>query len=133
MPAKGGEGVILVTGGASAGYALYVQNGKLVYHYNRFDRERTNLLSNIPLQTGKSTVTMEFAYDGGGIGKGGEAGSTAKKSTARGSSTRLRDALGSTRSAWDQIPAPRSQTRTRRRSHSPERLSESTFWFDRAT
>ena len=73
MPAKGGEGVILAAGGASAGYALYVQNGKFVYHYNWFDRERTNLVSNIPLPVGKSTITMEFAYDGGGLGKGGEA------------------------------------------------------------
>jgi arylsulfatase len=73
MPEKGGEGVILAAGGSSAGYALYVQNGKLVYHYNWFDRERTNLVSDIPLPAGKSTVTMEFAYDGGGLGKGGEA------------------------------------------------------------
>ncbi len=72
MPA-GGEGVILAEGGISAGFALYVQNGKLVYHYNWFERERTNLVSNIPVPAGKSTVTMEFAYDGGGLGKGGEA------------------------------------------------------------
>jgi arylsulfatase len=31
MPEKGGEGVILSAGGGSAGYALYVQDGKLVY------------------------------------------------------------------------------------------------------
>lgn len=68
-----GEGVILAEGGISAGFALYVQNGKLVYHYNWFERERTNLVSNIPVPTGKSTIAMEFAYDGGGLGKGGEA------------------------------------------------------------
>ena len=34
MPKKGGEGVIVAEGGKSAGFALYVQNGKLVYHYN---------------------------------------------------------------------------------------------------
>jgi arylsulfatase len=73
MPEKGGDGVILAAGGSSAGYALYVQNGRFVYHYNWFDRERTNLVSNIPLPAGKSTVTVEFAYDGGGLGKGGEA------------------------------------------------------------
>jgi hypothetical protein len=73
MPDKGGEGVIVSAGGASAGYALYVKDGKLVYHYNWFDRERTDLVSNISLPKGKSTVTMEFAYDGGGLGKGGEA------------------------------------------------------------
>jgi arylsulfatase A-like enzyme len=72
MP-EGGEGVILALGGQAAGFAFYVQNGKLVYHYNWFERERTNLVSNIPVPAGKSTVTMEFAYDGGGLGKGGEA------------------------------------------------------------
>ena len=65
--------MILAEGGISAGFALYVQNGKLVYHYNWFERERTNLVSNIAVPPGKSTVTMEFAYDGGGLGKGGEA------------------------------------------------------------
>jgi hypothetical protein len=73
MPKAGGEGVIVAEGGKSAGFALYVQDGKLVYHYNWFERERTNLVSNIPLPAGKSTVAMEFAYDGGGLGKGGEA------------------------------------------------------------
>jgi arylsulfatase A-like enzyme len=73
MPPKGGEGVIVAEGGKSAGFALYVQDGKLVYHYNYFERARTNLVSSIALPVGKSTVTMEFAYDGGGLGKGGEA------------------------------------------------------------
>jgi arylsulfatase len=70
---EGGEGVILALGGQAAGFAFYVQNGKLVYHYNWFERERTNLVSNRPVPAGNSTVTMEFAYDGGGLGKGGEA------------------------------------------------------------
>jgi arylsulfatase len=73
MPEKGGEGVIVASGGSSSGYSLYVKDGKLAYHYNWFDRERTNLVSSQPLPTGKSTVTVEFAYDGGGLGKGGEA------------------------------------------------------------
>jgi arylsulfatase A-like enzyme len=72
LPKKGGEGVIVSEGGSSSGFVLHVQDGKLVYHYNFFDKERLNLTSNIPLPAGKSTVTMEFAYDGGGLGKGGE-------------------------------------------------------------
>lgn len=73
MPEKGrAEGVIVAEGGKSAGFALYVQDGKLAYHYNWFERERTNLVSSIPLPAGKSTVMMEFHYDGGGLGKGGE-------------------------------------------------------------
>ncbi|GIQ73953.1 arylsulfatase [Bradyrhizobium sp. RD5-C2] len=73
MPDKGGEGVIVASGGQSAGYALYVKDGMLIYHYNWFGRERTSITSNVPLPTGESTVALEFAYDGGGLGKGGEA------------------------------------------------------------
>jgi len=73
MPKRGGDGVIVAEGGVSAGFSLYVKDGKLVYHYNWFGRERTNLVSKEPLPAGESTVTMEFAYDGGGLGKGGEA------------------------------------------------------------
>jgi hypothetical protein len=47
---------------------------KFGHHYNWFERQRTNLVSDIPLlSAGKSTVTVEFAYDGGGVGKGGVA------------------------------------------------------------
>ena len=56
MPDKGGEGVSEAAGGGSAGYCLYVQNGKLVYQYNWLDRERTNLVSKLPVPPGKSTV-----------------------------------------------------------------------------
>ena len=73
MPDKGGEGIIVAAGGQSAGFALYVKDGKLNYHYNWFDRERTNVISKELLPAGESTVAVEFAYDGGGLGKGGEA------------------------------------------------------------
>ena len=72
MPEKGGEGVIVAEGGSSAGFALYVQDGKLVYHFNWFDENRTVITSSEPVPAGKSTVRFEFAYDGGGLGKGGK-------------------------------------------------------------
>jgi arylsulfatase A-like enzyme len=70
IPEKGGEGTIVACGGGSAGYALYVQDGKLVYHYKFFD-DRYTITSTEPIPVGKSTVKFDFAYDGGGIGKGG--------------------------------------------------------------
>ena len=70
MPEKGGEGVIVASGGGSAGFALYVQNGKLVYHYKFFD-DRFVITSTESIPTGKSTVKFDFVYDGGGVGKGG--------------------------------------------------------------
>jgi len=70
MPDKGGEGVIVAESGSSAGFAIYVQDGKLVYHFNWFDESRYAITSNEPVPAGRSTVRFEFAYDGG-EGKGG--------------------------------------------------------------
>jgi arylsulfatase len=70
MPENGGEGVIVASGGGSAGYALFVQNGKLIYHYKFFD-DRFVITSTEPVPAGKSTVKFDFVYDGGGLGKGG--------------------------------------------------------------
>jgi arylsulfatase len=71
MPEQGGEGVIVAEGGASAGFAMYVHGGKLVYHYNWFDDTRYTITSDVSVPPGKSTVKFDFAYDGGGVGKGG--------------------------------------------------------------
>jgi arylsulfatase A-like enzyme len=71
MPMSGGEGVIVAEGGSSAGFALYVQGGKLVYEYNWFDEDRYIITSSEPVPAGKSAVRFEFAYDGG-EGKGGK-------------------------------------------------------------
>ena len=70
VPENGGEGVIVADGGGSAGFALYVQDGKLIYHYKFFD-ERYVITSTEAVPAGKSTVKFDFAYDGGGLGKGG--------------------------------------------------------------
>ncbi len=71
--AERGDGVIVAAGGTSAGYVIYVKDGKPHYEYNWFDRERTDLAGTDPLPERASTVTFEFLYDGGGAGKGGEA------------------------------------------------------------
>lgn len=73
LPENGGEGVLVAIGGSSGGYSLYVQDGKLVYHFNWFDETRTVINSSEPVPTGKSTVRFDFTYDGGSgeLGKGG--------------------------------------------------------------
>lgn len=68
---EGVEGVIVSEGGTTGGFTLYVKDGKLTYDYNWFDLERTSITSATPLPTGKVTVRFDFAYDGGGPGKGG--------------------------------------------------------------
>ena len=120
--------MIVAEGGKSAGFSLYVQDGKLVYHYNWFERERTNLVSNAPVPAGKSTVTEEFAYDGGGLGKGGE---VVHRHQRQGSRPRARlpiqwpAASASTRSASDRTLAPPLPTPTSLPSRSPGRSSAS--------
>jgi len=65
-------GVLVAFGGASAGFVLYVDDaGHLIYEYNWFDTERYKIRSEKPLTTGVSKVRFDFAYDGGGMGKGG--------------------------------------------------------------
>jgi hypothetical protein len=73
MPEQGGEGVLVAMGASSGGYSLYVQDGKPVYHFNWFDEARTVITSSENVPAGKSTVRMDFAYDGGELGSGGTA------------------------------------------------------------
>ena len=50
-----------------------MKDGKLVYHYNYFDRQRLNIVSKKPVPRGKVELELAFAYEGGGLGKGAEA------------------------------------------------------------
>ena len=71
QPAGGANGVILAQGGRFGGWSLYMKAGKPIYVYNFIGLERTSVASPQALPAGKSTVRLEFAYDGGGLGKGG--------------------------------------------------------------
>ncbi len=65
------EGMLVTMGGETGGFAHLVQNGKPTFHYNWLDLERYTITSSEPLPTGKCAVRFDFAYDGGGKGKGG--------------------------------------------------------------
>lgn len=71
VPEKGAHGAILVQGGRFGGWALYVKDGVPAYDYNFLGLERTTIAAKEALQPGKATIRFEFAYDGGGLGKGG--------------------------------------------------------------
>src|SRR5215510_5046534 len=73
VPAKGAEGVIVAQGGNIGGWALYAKGGKLKYCYNLLGIHHFYAESAGPIPTGSQQVRMEFAYDGGGLGKGGTA------------------------------------------------------------
>ena len=71
MPPSGGNGAILVQGGRFGGWALYVKDGVPGYDYNFLGLMRYSVTSSKPLAPGKTTIRFNFAYDGGGLGKGG--------------------------------------------------------------
>ena len=71
VPDQGAEGVIIAQGGAFAGWSLYVTDGKPKYCYNTLGVMRSTVEGDRVLTPGDHQVRMEFAYDGGGLGKGG--------------------------------------------------------------
>ena len=71
VPASGAEGVIVAQGGIAGGWTLHCRQGCLCYVYNFYGVERTVVQSTDPLPQGTHQVRMEFAYDGGGLAKGG--------------------------------------------------------------
>lgn len=71
VPNDGGNGIILAQGGRFGGWALYVKDGKPAYDYNFIGLQRTTIASSKKLSAGKATIRFEFAYDGGGMAKGG--------------------------------------------------------------
>jgi arylsulfatase len=73
IPAGGANGAILSQGGRFGGWSLYVKDGKPAYTYNFLGLERFTVSSSEALPAGPVTVVLDFAYDGGGGGKGGDA------------------------------------------------------------
>jgi arylsulfatase len=71
VPKEGVEGVIVAQGSRIGGWSLYAKNGKLKYCYNYGGLQRFFVESEAPLPAGEHQVRMEFAYAGGGLGKGG--------------------------------------------------------------
>lgn len=66
------EGMIVTQGGSEGGYGLYLRQGRPVFVYNYLGMDRPTLTGEKPLPKGKATLVVDFAYDGGGMGKGGK-------------------------------------------------------------
>jgi arylsulfatase A-like enzyme len=71
VPDGGAEGVIVAQGGALGGWSLYTKRGMLTYCYNLLGLQRFTITGDAQLPAGSHQVRAEFAYDGGGLGKGG--------------------------------------------------------------
>ncbi len=73
IPAEGANGAVLVQGGRFGGWALYFKDGRPTYTYNFLGMQQFTVAAAEALPAGKATVKFDFAYDGGGMGKGGAA------------------------------------------------------------
>ncbi len=69
---SGATGVIITQGGLVGGWSLYAYEGRLKYCYNFLGIDHFLVTAEQPIPTGKHQVRMEFKYDGGGLGKGGD-------------------------------------------------------------
>lgn len=65
------NGAIIAQGGRTGGWSFFTENGKLGYHYNHCGLLRKTILSDADIGAGRHQVRAEFAYAGGGIGRGG--------------------------------------------------------------
>ncbi len=72
VPKGGAEGVIIAQGADIGGWSLYALNGKLKYCYNWGGYKHFMIEGATTLPEGDQQVRMEFAYAGGGLGKGGK-------------------------------------------------------------
>jgi arylsulfatase len=72
VPENGAEGVIIAQGANIGGWSLYAKDGKLKYCYNHGGFNHYYVEATSPIPSGEHQVRMEFAYAGGGLGKGGK-------------------------------------------------------------
>jgi arylsulfatase len=71
IPKGGANGVIIAQGGRFGGWSLYFKEGKPAYAYNFLGLQRYTVAAAQAVPAGKATIRFEFAYDGGGLAKGG--------------------------------------------------------------
>ena len=72
VPNSGAEGVIIAQGANIGGWSLYAKAGRLKYCYNVAGVNHYYVEAADLLPAGPHQVRMEFAYAGGGLGKGGQ-------------------------------------------------------------
>ncbi|HYH94138.1 MAG TPA: hypothetical protein VD763_13330, partial [Candidatus Saccharimonadales bacterium] len=73
VPESGAQGVIVAQGGSIGGWAIYAIDGVPKYTYNLLGIQSFTIAGTDVVATGVRQVRLEFAYDGGGMGKGGTA------------------------------------------------------------
>jgi arylsulfatase len=64
------DGMLVTHGGRTGGYGLYILGGRLVFRYNLAGIDQYEIASERPLSASTTELGLEFAYDGGGPGRG---------------------------------------------------------------
>jgi arylsulfatase len=72
VPAGGADGVIIAQGGRFGGWAFYAKDGRAKFVYNVLGIQEFATEATEPIPAGHHQVRVEFAYDGGGLAKGGD-------------------------------------------------------------
>ena len=72
VPEGGADGVIIAQGGRFGGWSLYATAGRAAFVYNVLGIQEFKTEAAAPIPAGQHQVRMEFGYDGGGLGKGGD-------------------------------------------------------------
>jgi len=72
VPDGGADGVIIAQGGRFGGWSVYAKNGKAKFVYNVLGIQEFTTESEAAIPAGTHQVRVEFAYDGGGLAKGGD-------------------------------------------------------------
>jgi arylsulfatase len=70
IPKGGAEGVVTCAGGFSAGWSLYVKDGKPIFRYTFFDTADVTIPGTVELPEGQVTLKTEFTPDGSKEGGG---------------------------------------------------------------
>jgi arylsulfatase A-like enzyme len=81
-PEGGADGILVTQGGRFGGWGLLVLDGKPMFayafsnqdgdKYPNQNKSKTRIAGGESLLPGKHIISFDFAYDGGGIGKGGQ-------------------------------------------------------------
>jgi arylsulfatase len=66
------NGVLIAQGGRFGGWAFYAKDGRAKFVYNVLGIHEFATTADQPIPSGKHQIRVEFAYDGGGLAKGGD-------------------------------------------------------------
>jgi arylsulfatase len=72
VPPGGARGVVIAQGGRFGGWAVHIREGLMTFCYNVLGIRHFVTVADVPVPAGTHQVRAEFAYDGGGLGKGGD-------------------------------------------------------------